>query len=95
MVYMPIITSSIKDLRRTARRSEYNRAAKGKLRSHLKRVRIALRENQGQASTQAMAAATPVIDRATSKKILHKNAAARQKSRLMRQLNRLAKPAAS
>jgi small subunit ribosomal protein S20 len=92
---MPIITSSIKDLRRTARRSEHNRAAKGKLRSNLKRVRVSLGENQGQAAAQALAAATPVIDRATSKKILHKNAAARQKSRLMRQLNRLAKPAAS
>jgi len=92
---MPIITSSIKDLRRTARRSEHNRAAKGKLRSNLKRVRVAIAENQGQAAAQVMAAATPVIDRAVSKKVLHKNAAARQKSRLMRQLNRLAKPAAS
>jgi len=92
---MPIITSSIKDLGRTARRTEHNRAAKGKLRSTLKRVRVALAENQGQAAAAAVAVATPVIDRATSKKILHKNAAARQKSRLMRQLNRLAKPAAS
>ena len=92
---MPIITSSIKDLRRIARRSEHNRAAKGKLRSNLKRVRVAIAANQGQAAAQAMAAATPAIDRAVSKKVLHKNAAARQKSRLMRQLNRLAKPAAS
>jgi len=92
---MPIIASSIKDLRRTERRSEHNRTAKGKLRSALKRVRLALAEKQGQASAQAMAAATPVIDRAATKKVLHKNAAARQKSRLMRQLNRLAKPAAS
>jgi small subunit ribosomal protein S20 len=95
VVFMPIITSSIKDLGRTARRSEHNRAAKGKLRSHLKRARAALAENQGQAAAQAVAVATPVIDRAAGKKILHKNAAARQKSRLMRQLNRLAKPAAS
>ncbi|MGD0264914.1 MAG: 30S ribosomal protein S20 [Candidatus Methylomirabilota bacterium] len=92
---MPIITSSIKDLRRTARRSQHNRAAKGRLRSNLKRVRVALAENQGQAAAQALAAATPVIDRAVSKKVLHKNAAARQKSRLTRQLNRLAKPAGS
>jgi small subunit ribosomal protein S20 len=92
---MPIITSSIKDLRRTARRSEHNRAAKGRLRSNLKRVRVALADNQGQAAAQALAAATPVIDRAVSQKVLHKNAAARQKSRLARQLNRLAKPAAS
>ena len=92
---MPIITSSIKDLGRTARRSEHNRATKGKLRSNLKRVRIALAENQREAAAQAMAAATAVIDRASGNKVLHKNAAARQKSRLMRQLNRLAKPTAS
>ncbi len=89
---MPIIKSSIKDLGRTARRSAVNRAAKGKLRSNLKRVRSAITENQGQAAAQAMAAATPVIDRAVSKRILHKNAAARHKSRLMRQLNRLTTP---
>jgi small subunit ribosomal protein S20 len=92
---MPIITSSVKDLRRTARRTERNRATKGKLRSNLKQVRAALAGNQGEAMAQALTAATPVLDRAVSKKILHKNAAARHKSRLTRQLNRLAKPAAS
>ena len=52
---MPIIKSSIKDQRRTARRSAVNRAAKGKVRSSLKRVRSAISENQGQAAAQAMA----------------------------------------
>lgn len=90
---MPIIRSSVKDLRRTARRTARNRAAKGKLRSSLKRVRAALAANQQEGAAQAMALATPSIDRAVSKGILHQNAAARQKSRLMRQLNRLGKPA--
>ncbi len=90
---MPIIRSSMKDLRRTARRTERNRAAKGKLRSSLKRVRAAVAANRPEGAAQAMAVATPIIDRAVSKGILHKNAAARQKSRLMRQLNRLGKPA--
>lgn len=89
---MPIITSSTKDLRRTARRTARNRAAKGKVRSSLKRVRTAIAENQVQAAAQALATSTPVIDRAVSKGILHKNAAARHKSRLMRQLNRLSTP---
>lgn len=92
---MPIIRSSIKDLRRTARRTDNNRAARGKLRSSLKRVRAAVGENQKEAAAQALAMATPIIDRAVSKGILHKNAAARQKSRLMRQLSRLGKPATS
>jgi small subunit ribosomal protein S20 len=92
---MPIITSSVKDLRRTARRTERNRAAKGKLRSGLKQARTALAGNQREATAQALTAVTPMLDRAVSKKILHKNAAARHKSRLTRQWNRLAKPAAS
>jgi small subunit ribosomal protein S20 len=89
---MPIIQSSEKDLRRTARRTQVNRAAKGKLRSTLKRVRAALGENQTEGAQQAMREATPIVDRAVTKKVLHKNAAARHKSRLMRQLNRLASP---
>ena len=92
---MPIIKSSEKDLRRTARRTQRNRAAKGKLRSSLKRVRVALGEKQAENARQTMRDATPVLDRAVTKKILHKNAAARYKSRLMRQLNRLNSPASA
>jgi small subunit ribosomal protein S20 len=92
---MPIIKSSEKDLRRTARRTQQNRAAKGKLRSSLKRVRAALGENQVEGARQSMRDATPVVDRAVTKKVLHKNAAARYKSRLMRQLNRLNSPASA
>jgi small subunit ribosomal protein S20 len=92
---MPIIKSSEKDLRRTASRTQRNRAAKGKLRSSLKRVRLALSENQADRAKEMMRDATPVLDRAITKKVLHKNAAARYKSRLMRQLNRLNSPASA
>jgi small subunit ribosomal protein S20 len=85
---MPIIKSSEKDLRRTERRTRINRAAKGKLRSGIKRVRTALAGGNADAAASALAAATPVIDRAVGKGVLHKNAAARHKSRLARQLNR-------
>ena len=88
---MPIIKSSIKDLRRTARRAGRNRAAKGKLRSGIKGVRIALARQKSDAAQAELAQTTPIIDRAVTQGILHKNAAARQKSRLMRHLNRLAK----
>lgn len=90
---MPIIKSSVKDLRRTARRSARNRAAMGKLRSGLKRARTAIATNQVPAAQQLLAEVTPVIDRAVTQGILHKNAAARHKSRLMRRVNRLTRPA--
>jgi small subunit ribosomal protein S20 len=92
---MPIITSSVKDLRRTARRTERNRAAKGKLRSSLKQVRVSAATGPAQEAAEALRQATPIMDRAVSKGILHRNTAARHKSRLMRQINRLAKPATS
>ena len=92
---MPIIKSSIKDLRRTERRSAKNRAAQGKLRSTLKRARVAVAAGQTEAAQKAVAEALPVIDRAPGKGILHKNAAARHKSRLMRRLSKLSAPASS
>ena len=92
---MPIIKSSIKDLRRTERRTARNRAAQGKLRSALKRARAAVVARQTEAAGTAVAAAVPVIDRASGKGVLHKNAAARHKSRLMRRLAKLSTPASS
>jgi small subunit ribosomal protein S20 len=92
---MPIIKSSIKDLRRTERRSAKNRAAQGKLRSTLKRARAAVAAGQTEAAQKAVAEALPVIDRAPGKGILHKNAAARHKSRLMRRLAKLSTPAST
>jgi small subunit ribosomal protein S20 len=92
---MPIIESSVKDLRRTERRTARNRAAQGKLRSTLKRARAAIAAGQTDAAQKAVAEALPVIDRAPGKGILHKNAAARHKSRLMRRLAKLSAPAAS
>ncbi|MBP2670348.1 MAG: rpsT [candidate division NC10 bacterium] len=92
---MPIIKSSVKDLRRTERRTARNRAAQGKLRSTLKRARAAIAAGQTDAAQKAVAEALPVIDRAPGKGVLHKNAAARHKSRLMRRLSKLSAPAAS
>ncbi|MCX5736555.1 MAG: 30S ribosomal protein S20 [candidate division NC10 bacterium] len=91
---MPIIKSSMKDLRRTESRAARNRVALGKLRSNLKRSRTAIAAGDADAAAKALAEALPVIDRAPGKGILHKNAAARHKSRLMRRLNKLAAPAA-
>ena len=92
---MPIIKSSMKDLRRTEKRTARNRAALGKLRSNLKRARTAIAGGQSDAAAKAVAEALPIIDRAPGKGVLHKNAAARHKSRLMRRLNKLAAPPAS
>lgn len=87
---MPILKSSTKDLRRSARRAEQNRVARGALRTAIKRARAGLAAKDATATRTALATALPAIDRAVAKGLLHKNAAARTKSRLARQANRLA-----
>lgn len=52
------------------------------VRTYIKRVRAAVDAKDGATAKTALAAAIPVIDKMVTKGILHKNAAARQKSRL-------------
>ncbi len=69
------IKSGLKDLRRSARR----RAANAGVRSRLKTlVRAAT------ASPESIVAAQAALDKAAVRRIVHPNAAARRKSRLMR-----------
>ncbi len=86
---MPIIQSSEKDLRRTARRTARNKAAVGALRTAVKKVRAHIARRDAAGARSAYAAAVPVLDRAAAKGLIHKNLAARTKSRLVQQLNRL------
>ena len=86
---MPIIQSAVKNLRKTARRTERNTAAQSRLRTALRRVRTPLTQKKRAEAEAAFAAALPLIDRAAAKGFIHKNAAARYKSRLAQQINAL------
>ena len=86
---MPIIRSSMKDLRRTARRTARNKAAVGALRTAVKKVRLQIAQRDAAAARQALAAAIPVLDRAAAKGFVHQNAVARTKSRLVQGITRL------
>ncbi len=76
---MPRIKSAKKALRQSRTRAAHNRALRSTLRSSIKRVRGA--GTAAEAAT-AYAAAVRVLDRAARTGIIHRNAAARQKSRL-------------
>ncbi len=52
------------------------------VRTSIKKVRAALDAKDQKAASEAYAAAVPVIDRMADKGIIHKNKAARHKSRL-------------
>ncbi len=52
------------------------------VRTYIKKVQAAIDENDADAANAALVTAIPVIDRMAAKGILHKNKAARHKSRL-------------
>jgi small subunit ribosomal protein S20 len=76
---VPRIKSAKKAMRQARRRTVTNRAQRSALRTALKRVRGAANK---QDATQAYTAAVQLLDRAARKGLIHKNNAARHKSRL-------------
>ena len=76
---MPKIKSAKKAMRQARARTGRNRAQRSSLRTALKRVRVAATAD---AAAAAYALAARVLDRAARKGLIHKNNAARQKSRL-------------
>ena len=76
---MPRIKSAKKRLRQSRTREAHNRAQRSELRSALKKVRAAASKKD---ATSAFVMAERLLDRAARRGIMHRNAAARQKSRL-------------
>lgn len=76
---MPQIKSAKKRQRQTEARTQRNRVERSELRTAIKRVRQAA--TAGEAG-EALKRAEVLIDRAVGKKIIHRNAGDRQKSRL-------------
>jgi small subunit ribosomal protein S20 len=80
--------------KKRARQAEKRRAQNASLRSlvrtQIKKVLSAIRTGDAAVARTAYAAAVPVIDRMADKGIIHKNKAARHKSRLNAQIKALA-----
>lgn len=76
---MPRTTSAKKAMRQSKSRLERNRAQRTQLRSALKKVRAAANGSEAQ---EAFGKAVRLLDRAGRKNLVHRNTAARQKSRL-------------
>jgi small subunit ribosomal protein S20 len=89
---MPKIKSAKKAMRQARTRATRNRAQRSTLRTALKRVRAAATAD---AAAAAYALAAQVLDRAARKGLIHKNNAARQKSRLAALVKRLREKASA
>lgn len=79
---MPNTRSAAKRLRQTKGRTERNRSAKSRLRTSIKKVRLALDAGNREAAMAAFRAAVSIIDKTASKGVIHSRTAARYKSRL-------------
>lgn len=86
---MPLTKSAQKHMRQSQKRRLRNRAAKSSLKTVIKKVRVGIEGSDRNAAEKAFMQAVPLIDRAAGKGFIHKNAAARYKSRLARQLQAL------
>lgn len=82
---MPIIKSAKKALKVSRKKAEANRLVKAKIKDSLKGARIAIEKSDKQVD-QKIAKAYRELDIAAKKNIIHKNKAARLKSRLVKKL---------
>jgi len=87
---VPAKPSAAKRARQAIKRRTRNRAYKSTLRNSLKQVTTALEAGDKAAAQVALEAAVVRLDKTVSKGVIHRNVAARCKSRLTRRVNRLA-----
>jgi len=83
------IKSQIKRNRQNKKRRDLNRVFRGSARTAIKKARSAIDGGNLEEARAATHKATKAIDKAAAKGVFHKNKAARQKSRLMKNLNAL------
>lgn len=84
---MANIKSQIKRNRQNLKRRELNRVFRGSARTALRNARVAIESGEAEEARAATMIATKALDKAAAKGVIHKNKAARQKSRLMQHLN--------
>ena len=87
---MPNHKSAEKRDRQNAHRNAVNTANRTKLRTQVKKLRSALSHNKGEEAKALHGETIAVIDKAVQKGIMHRNTAARHKSRLTLHVNKLA-----
>jgi small subunit ribosomal protein S20 len=82
--------SAEKRMRQSAERRERNRGDRSTMRTAIKKVRGALAGGDAQGAQEALKTAVQVIDRTSRKHVVHRNTAARTKSRLAKAVQKAA-----
>ena len=87
---MANIKSAIKRARQNVKLRQHNASARSMFRTYIKNVLKAVEAGDKDAAQAAYTKAQPIIDKATSKGLIHKNKAARIKSRLVARVKAMA-----
>jgi small subunit ribosomal protein S20 len=85
--------SAEKRIRVNERRRLRNRPYRSAARTYVKKALIAIQGGNPDAAAAAVGDAISMLDRVANKGVIHKNNAARRKSRLMAKYNQMARPA--
>jgi len=84
------IKSQIKRNRQNEKKRVNNRVFRGRARTMVSKAQTAIQGEDKAASAEAIRLAVSSLDKAAEKGVIHKNNAARRKSRLMKRLAELA-----
>ena len=84
------IKSALKRVKTTRIRASRNAADKSIMRTAIRHFERALQEGNTEAAKEKLQKVIKVLDKLASKGVIHKNHAARKKSRLTRKLNKTA-----
>ena len=79
--------SAIKRIRRSERRRVINQVHRSRARTYVKRTRMLIAAGQIEEAEAAAREAVSSLDKAAQKGIIHRNKAARSKSRLLKRLS--------
>ncbi|MBX3294555.1 MAG: 30S ribosomal protein S20 [Acidobacteria bacterium] len=82
--------SAEKRIRQNEKRRDINRANRGKLRTQIKKLRAAIGASDSKASSDLLGETVALIDKSVNKGVIHRNTAARYKSRLTKHVSGLA-----
>ncbi|WP_301859352.1 30S ribosomal protein S20 [uncultured Megasphaera sp.] len=88
---MPQIKSNIKSMEKDAARHAANSKVKSTVHTAIRRTTEAIASGDADAVKKAFDKASSVIDSAAQKGVIHKNSAARKKSRLAAKVNAMEK----
>ena len=82
--------SAEKRVRQNVKRNAINRANRSKVRTQIKKLRTAIGQSDKAGSAELLNPTVSLIDKMVNKGIIHRNTAARYKSRLTKHVSELA-----